>query len=701
MSAIIHTDADNLSSSQPQINVSTFSHGPVVVFRWRNVSGWPVEFVTPNVSELLGYTVEELLDSAICYGDIVYPDDWQRVQTGIEKHDWINSVEQHHEHYRIATSRGDIRWVEHYIQAELNAEQQITHYNGYVIDVTSRKSAEQDMLAMLDAASDMMFKVNQNGTIVDYYARNNHDLSMPPEAFLGKRMVEVLPETVACEGMEHLERALKTGKVSSHQYVMPTMNGSIRDFEARYVAKGENEVVVVVRDITQDKLAQQALRKRETQLNLIADQLHAVFWAVDRGLRFTMSHGAGLRRLGLLSHEVIGMSLFDYFQTQDPEFKPIANVIRALNGESTSFNQTWSNVTYQTFVEPLRDEKGEIAGAVGISLDITDRQMSERRLTESETRFKDIAENMSDWIWEVDANGIYTYCSERIEDILGYRPEEIVGRTPFDLMPKDEAAKLAARFAEIRANKLPIKNLENWNLTRDGRRVCLLTNGIPLFDDGGNLVGYRGVDSDITERKLTMEALVHAKEEAEVASQAKSQFLSRMSHELRTPLNAILGYSELLMDPEEEPITNNQRATVNTIHTAGHHLLSLINEILDLAKIEAGKLAIVPEAVPWREILDRCFELAKPEAESMNIRLNIEAPASVPVNIYADGQRFKQVLLNLISNAIKYNKPGGAVTIGIDQDQRGQTRFDVRDTGIGLSKDQMRQLFQPFNRLAP
>jgi PAS domain S-box-containing protein len=308
---------------------------------------------------------------------------------------------------------------------------------------------------------------------------------------------------------------------------------------------------------------------------------------------------------------------------------------------------------------------------------------------------------MSDWIWEVNTDGVYTYCSERVEDILGYRPEEIIGRTPFDFMTPEEAQKIAAEFSTIYADKSPIKDLENWNFTKDGRPVCLLTNGIPLFDATGNVCGYRGVDSDITQRKLTEQALIQAKEEAEIASKAKSQFMSRMSHELRTPLNAILGYTELLMDPEaEEHLSENQRSSLKTVHQAGRHLLYLINEVLDLAKIEAGTMNINQSHVNWRDEIGQCIELTLPLAEQHSIALSEEFDENAPELVHADSMRLKQVLLNLLSNAVKYNRQGGRVSVHVKESDQSGLRIEVHDTGTGLSEEQMDNLFQPFNRLS-
>jgi PAS domain S-box-containing protein len=683
------------------VDLSIFDHGPVVIFRWTNAPHWPVEYVTPNVEAVFGYAVEEFLHDHTPFDALLHPEDKARVAEQLAIHSRSDCRHFQFEHYRTIAKDGRAVWVENHCHIVRDNEGKITHFHGYVIDITSRKSAELERLAMLNAIPDLMFTINSEGEFIDYHVRDPGDLAMPPAAFLGKKLQDVFPDPLAREGMEHLQRAFSSGEVSTHEYSITTLGGDICDFEARYISKGHGEALAIVRDITQMKQAQWNLRNRDAQLNLIADQVQAVFWALDTELKFTMTHGAGLKRLGLTPDQLLGTSLNDYLGINNADSTPSAHIANALRGESVSFDYIWKDIIYQSFVEPQYDEIGRIVGVVGISLDVTERKQAEHRLSASEARFKDIAESMSDWIWEVDADGVYTYCSERVEDILGYRPEEIIGRTPFDFMAPEEVQKIAGEFSAICADKSPVKDLENWNLTKDGRPVCLLTNGIPLIDEAGNLCGYRGVDSDITQRKLTEQALIQAKEEAEIASKAKSQFMSRMSHELRTPLNAILGYTELLMDPEaEEHLSENQRSSLKTVHQAGRHLLYLINEVLDLAKIEAGTMKMNQSYVNWRDEIGQCVELTLPLAEQHSIDLSEEFDENAPELVHADSMRLKQVLLNLLSNAVKYNRQGGRVSVHVKESDQSGLRIEVHDTGAGLSEEQMDNLFQPFNRLS-
>lgn len=203
---------------------------------------------------------------------------------------------------------------------------------------------------------------------------------------------------------------------------------------------------------------------------------------------------------------------------------------------------------------------------------------------------------------------------------------------------------------------------------------------------------------DITVQKKMAESLIAAKEEAEKSSKAKSEFLSSMSHELRTPLNAILGFSQILELDPESPLTDSQQESVTEILKAGNHLLDLINEVLDLSKIESGKLSISIESVSIKSIMEEALSIIKPFADSHNIKLIAPPIEDFDEFVYVDNTRLKQILLNLLSNAIKYNKANGEVTFYHDRDE-DKYRFHVIDTGIGLSKSDLELIFKPFQRL--
>jgi PAS domain S-box-containing protein len=210
-----------------------------------------------------------------------------------------------------------------------------------------------------------------------------------------------------------------------------------------------------------------------------------------------------------------------------------------------------------------------------------------RALQQSETRFRCMLESTSDWVWEVNAEGVFTFSNDKVRDLLGYAPDEVVGRTPFDFMPAGEARRLEQAFLDIAAGRRPFSGLENVNLHREGREIVLETSGVPILDKAGNYLGYRGIDRDITVRRQAQEALIKAKEAAETTCHAKALFLSSISHELRTPLNAILGHAQFIEMLENLPPA--AAASAHEIRLAGNSLLAQIDGILDLANIESGR----------------------------------------------------------------------------------------------------------------
>ena len=229
----------------------------------------------------------------------------------------------------------------------------------------------------------------------------------------------------------------------------------------------------------------------------------------------------------------------------------------------------------------------------------------------------------------------------------------------------------------------------------DGAVRWVHDRAFPVRDVAGAVYRVVGIAEDITERRLAHELVHAAKEEAERANNAKSEFLSRVSHELRTPLNAILGFGQIL----EADCTGDQKQCAEHILKAGSHLLDLVNEVLDLASIEAGRLTFSPESVSLRLLIRESLQLIGPLAEQRNIRLASHYPGGGDLHVFADHQRLKQVVLNLLSNAVKYNRSAGSIDIDCTRTPEGRARIAVRDTGLGLPPEKVARLFTPFQRL--
>ncbi|MCP4717566.1 MAG: PAS domain S-box protein, partial [Deltaproteobacteria bacterium] len=359
-----------------------------------------------------------------------------------------------------------------------------------------------------------------------------------------------------------------------------------------------------------------------------------------------------------------------------------------------------------------------VYGLISLSVqeDITERKRAEDALRENEKRFKDFTDVASDWFWEMDSKLRYTFISEHYEKIAGKKPEELLGKTRQEMykahLPAEKQNWLEL-FAALEARK-DFHDFVYTYIRPDGQRLVLANHGKAIFDQQGRFSGYRGVGSDITHRKQAEEALQQAKDDAlaaqhaaEAASQAKSAFLSNMSHELRTPLNAILGFSQLLgHSPNLEP---KQQENLDTIRRSGEHLLTLINQVLHLSKIEAGRLTLDETDFDIHHLLDDVESMFDLQAKEKDLLLHFECAPDLPRYVHTDDVKLRQVLINLLNNAIKITE-AGEVTVAVKSEKQISEEpqdsdfsaspfilhFSVADTGPGIEAGELDTLFDAF-----
>ena len=336
---------------------------------------------------------------------------------------------------------------------------------------------------------------------------------------------------------------------------------------------------------------------------------------------------------------------------------------------------------------------------VGIFRDITERKAMECKLRMSEERLSSSLRfaNIGSWDWNIETGDLYW--TESIGTLFGYPPGEL--ETSYDnfvaaIHPDDREAVTSAVTACVETGAE--YNIQHRVVWPDGTVRWLHERGDVLRNENGKPMRMLGVVSDITAKKVADEELAQAKEDAETANTAKSEFLSSMSHELRTPLNAILGFAQLLENDPRAPLSDDQKDYMQHVIKGGNHLLELINEVLDLAKIEAGKLTLSLESIDTGQLIDECLNFATTLAEKRSITIHDQVQRNV-AHVWADHLRTKQALLNLLSNAVKYNREGGEITIATKLVNGSMLRISVSDTGDGIAEERMEELFQPFNRL--
>ena len=349
-------------------------------------------------------------------------------------------------------------------------------------------------------------------------------------------------------------------------------------------------------------------------------------------------------------------------------------------------------------VTALRDAEDRIIGYLLIGTDNSARKEVEEQLRWTEESFRLMVESVTDYaIVMLDPDGRVLSWNGGAQRIEGYSAEEIVGQHFSRFYPPEDIDRgTPQRDLDAVTSRGRLED-EGWRVRKDGSTFWANVVFTAIRDQAGSLRGFAMLTRDLTERRKVEAELTNAKSAAEKANLAKSDFLSSMSHELRTPLNAILGFAQL-MESESPVPTPSQKESIARILQAGWYLLELINEILDLAMIESGRLAWSLEPVSLTEVMLECRTMIEPQAQKRGIRVTFPELDSLCF-IKADRTRVKQVFINLLSNAIKYNQAGGSVVVECSVGASQRVRVSVKDTGVGLSPEKLEQLFQPFNRL--
>jgi len=359
-------------------------------------------------------------------------------------------------------------------------------------------------------------------------------------------------------------------------------------------------------------------------------------------------------------------------------------------------------------VTALRNDQDIIIGYLLIGTDNTVRKQIEedqkllgQRLRDHQFYTRSLFEANIDALMTTDPAGIITDVNKEMEALTGCTRDELIGAPSKNYFTDPDKAETSIKLV------LREKQVTNYELTaraRDGRETVVSYNATTFYDRNRKLQGVFAAARDVTERKRLDQALQEknfelecARSVAEKANLAKSEFLSSMSHELRSPLNAILGFAQL-MESDTPPPTPSQTQSIAQILQAGWHLLKLIDEILDLAKVESGRVPLSPEPISLAEVMFECQGMFESQAQERGTQMNFPR-FDIPYFVRADRTRVKQVLINLLSNAIKYSAKQGRVEVKCGESKPGRTRVSISDTGAGLSPEQMGQLFQAFNRL--
>jgi PAS domain S-box-containing protein len=453
-------------------------------------------------------------------------------------------------------------------------------------------------------------------------------------------------------------------------------------------------------DVTELKRLEEEVTRAEEEKQRILDSVPAEIAYIDRSERVVFANRMYLDQRNLTSRETAGRSLREV--VGEERYAGIwSRAALALAGYPVEFElreKSPRGVMRELSVRYVPDtaKDGLVRGFFYLAIDVTDRKRVEHALAESEERFRGLTRLSSDWYWEQDAQYRFTYVSEGLREHFGLDPARLLGQSWHDEADVRPVQGSWEGFrAQLEARK-PFRDVLLQHEAPDGRLRYARISGEPVIGEDGSPLGYRGVGRNVTAQVRAELELKAAKLTAENANRAKSDFLSNMSHELRTPLGAILGFGQLLEEDVAALPTALHRQWVGSIVRAGWHLLGLVNEVLDLARIEAGRIELSLDGVSLDDLVDECRGEIAALAAKREIKVTTELDGTPYAR--ADRMRLRQVLLNLLSNAVKYNRDGGEVRVSV-RPAGNVVRIAVSDTGQGIAKERMAELFQPFKRL--
>ncbi len=571
----------------------------------------------------------------------------------------------------------------------------------------------QLLTAILDSADALMAVLDREGRVTWSNSAWQRILGLDPASILGRRFagLEALGRRHApARGLDAwLERIeLGTGPYRWEDD-RSTVTGERRRiaWSCAALAPGNGRIerlVLTGTDVTdRHRPASQALDDRSREF---AEGACDWFWEMDAELRFSRFSPRFAELTGVSPGWLLGRTRLEVAEaTLDDDhwrchwadlqahrpFRDFRYSVLRPDGERARWSVSGN---------PIFDDAGTFRGYRGTGLDISAQVAGGRHLREALDRFRELAELLPEIVFETDLSGRLTFCNLSGFVTLGYTEEDFQrGICIFDFVqPNDHERALRNFTAAIRGE--PVLGHEYELRRTDGSTFPVMVRSSRIIHDG-TTVGLRGLIVDITRTRHAELELMAAKRQAEAANIAKSQFLATMSHELRTPLNAVLGFSELIRDAafgHSAEAAARYAEYAADIHSSGRHLLDLINDLLDLSKIEAGKLDIDPEWLDLARLLAGSVRLFGIQAKERGLDIDISLPNPVP-QLCADERAVKQIVFNLLSNAIKFTDRGGAVIVSCADHDGGQVAIRIGDTGIGIPGDQIDRILQPFEQI--
>ncbi len=618
------------------------------------------------------------------------------------------------------------------------------YFLAMLLDVTDQRIAEEE-LKVQEAFFQRLFGslpegvviVDQQDTVIDANGKFLEMFCYAIEEVKGQKLDQlVVPDALQAESL-HLATEAYNDNVLQIDTLRRRKDGTninVSAIAAPIKLAGEKVgLFAIYRDITDRKKAEESLARERTLLRTLIDALPDYIFVKDSSCRYVVANSAELARIGEDNQErVVGRREDEYLSGEASaimrraEDAVLASGIPDINREEHILNCMGAGKWVQTTRVVLRDECGKIIGLVGVSHDISVRRQAERDIQESAERLQTIIETVDEGITVSDSDGKYEIFNSKMEQITGYSSVEVNSIPDFSgrLYPDDtQRRKADAHHNKIWQNGETCETELTITTKQEGQKFVLVSTSLVRYKNRRMILSaWR----DITSRKLAeqemaayAEQLLQAKSQAErqaevlalqtreleeareqalEASRLKSEFVANMSHEIRTPMNGVIGMTGLLLDT---PLTPEQQEYTEIIRTSGDSLLTIINDILDFSKIEAGKLTLESIDFNIRNVIDEAVDMLAQRAYEKQLEFVCFVTEDVPYYLHGDPGRFRQVIVNLLNNAIKFTEKGEvslATSVEMETETSCMVRVRVKDTGIGIPPERTNRLFKPFSQ---
>ena len=579
-------------------------------------------------------------------------------------------------------------------------------FSGMFRDITEDKRAE-NQLRQNEEKFKTVFKYSSDaisiGLLSDGRYLNVNDefcrmLRLPAEKIVGRTVVQlgILSEAQQ-DGFISVLR--QRGAIRNHEVTLTDHDGIPRRLLVSAVVvelDGNKCALGFIKDISDLRRAEDDLLRTERQLNDVLANAPLAVLAFDTNRVITAARGRALAGIPVSVESLIGSRLVDIFLPTNPV---LHNIDRALGGETFSAIEgvVRGQRSFEVWYSPVWDRHHRVVGATAVATDITERQRAEDELRRSEEYYRSLVESSADLTVVSNEEGFILFAAGEGRKDFGYEFADFIGRRAMDFIHPDKHEDQARLIAESFARPNVIGRGEAPIKCKDGSWLdCELIGRASIAPDGKPILVSNV--RNISGRKRAELEIARSRDQALAASRAKSEFLSSMSHEIRTPMNAILGMADLLWESE---LSSEQRRYLDTVINNGNALLELINSILDLAKVESGRLSLESLDFDLRELLEKVADTLAVRADDKGVDLAVHIDHDVPTALVGDPLRLRQVLTNLVGNAIKFTEKGVVVvrvTRDPEADNSGALLISVTDSGIGIAAEKLPTLFDPFSQ---